>query len=185
MNNWLQRTELLYGAEAVAMLLYCRVAVFGLGGVGGYVVEALARSGVGALDLIDSDTVNETNINRQIIALRSTVGQKKTEAAKARWPDIEVFDLSMDKTNLPDLIRGCDLAVDALDNLQTRKALKAACQQKGLPILSRSLHHESNRARPSLPWARRRGLPSNAHSRPNVRSRRKMMMICLAGGERN
>ena len=82
------RTEALLGKEAVKTLQNKRVAVFGIGGVGGYVVEALARSGVGALDLVDNDTVSLSNINRQIVALHSTVGRFKTEVAKARALDI-------------------------------------------------------------------------------------------------
>ena len=77
-----QRTELLLGKEAIEKLKSSRVAVFGVGGVGGYVVEGLARSGVGALDLIDCDTVSLTNINRQIIATHDTIGMDKTELQK-------------------------------------------------------------------------------------------------------
>ena len=81
------RTELLLGQDSIRKLLEKRVAVFGIGGVGGYVTEALARSGVGALDLIDKDTVSISNINRQIIALTSTVGKYKTEVMKERILD--------------------------------------------------------------------------------------------------
>ena len=82
------RTEILLGADAMEKLYHARVAVFGIGGVGGYTVEALARCGVGALDLIDSDTVSVSNINRQILATHSTVGKLKVEVAKARVLDI-------------------------------------------------------------------------------------------------
>lgn len=82
MSDEFSRTRLMLGDAAMQRLKDCRVAVFGLGGVGGYTAEALARSGVGALDLIDNDTVDISNINRQIIALHSTVGMKKTQAAK-------------------------------------------------------------------------------------------------------
>ena len=82
------RTALLIGKAGVEKLKKARVAVFGIGGVGGYVVEALARSGVGALDLIDNDVVSESNINRQIIALHSTVGRLKTEVMAERVKDI-------------------------------------------------------------------------------------------------
>ncbi|MBQ5905608.1 MAG: ThiF family adenylyltransferase, partial [Clostridia bacterium] len=82
------RTEMLIGKNALATLKKSRVAVFGAGGVGGYVIEALARSGVGAIDIIDNDTVSESNINRQIIALRSTIGLLKTEVVKKRVEDI-------------------------------------------------------------------------------------------------
>ena len=78
------RTQMLLGEDAMERLATSRVAVFGLGGVGGHVVEALARSGIGALDLIDNDTVALSNLNRQIIATENTLGELKTEAAKAR-----------------------------------------------------------------------------------------------------
>ena len=84
MTNQFSRTELLIGAEALKTLARSRVAVFGVGGVGGYVTEALARSGVGALDLIDNDTVASTNLNRQIIATHDTIGLYKVDVAKAR-----------------------------------------------------------------------------------------------------
>ena len=82
------RTEMLLGRQALTRLQRARVAVFGLGGVGGYVVEALARSGVGSLDLIDSDTVSVSNLNRQILATHSTVGMLKVDAARNRVLDI-------------------------------------------------------------------------------------------------
>ena len=88
MREQFSRTEILLGKAAVAKLQQARVAVFGVGGVGGYTVEALARCGVGQLDLIDSDTVSISNINRQILATHSTVGMLKVEAAKARVLDI-------------------------------------------------------------------------------------------------
>ena len=88
MLNRFSRTELVFGADAIEKLKNCRVAVFGIGGVGGYTVEALARSGVGALDLIDDDKVCITNINRQIFALGSTVGKYKVDVAEERVHDI-------------------------------------------------------------------------------------------------
>lgn len=88
MNEQFSRTQILLGEEAVAKLQKARVAVFGIGGVGGYTVEALARCGVGNLDLIDSDTVSISNINRQILATHSTVGMLKVDAARARVLDI-------------------------------------------------------------------------------------------------
>ncbi len=84
MENQFVRTELLYGREAVEIFKISRVAVFGVGGVGGHCVEALARSGIGSIDIIDNDTVSVSNINRQIIATHNTIGQLKTEAAKER-----------------------------------------------------------------------------------------------------
>ena len=86
--NPFSRTELLLGCDAMDKLRNARVAVFGLGGVGGYVVEALARSGVGSLDLVDHDTISLTNINRQILATHATVGMSKAAAAAARVKDI-------------------------------------------------------------------------------------------------
>ena len=88
MTDQFSRTELLVGADGIERLKRSRVAVFGIGGVGGYVVEALARSGVGTLDLIDNDKVCLTNLNRQIIATRSTIGEYKVDAAKKRILDI-------------------------------------------------------------------------------------------------
>ena len=85
------RTQMLIGTEGLAKLQKARVAVFGIGGVGGYVVEALARAGVGALDLVDNDEVSLSNINRQIIALHSTIGQPKAEVAAARCVDINPY----------------------------------------------------------------------------------------------
>ena len=88
MLNQFSRTQLLLGPEAMEHLAQCRVAVFGVGGVGGYTVEALARSGIGALDLIDDDKVCLTNLNRQIYATRSTVGKYKVDVAEERIKDI-------------------------------------------------------------------------------------------------
>ena len=87
--NPFDRTRLLLGEEAMEKLKNAKVAVFGLGGVGGYVVEALARCGIGALELVDHDTISITNINRQILATRSTVGKSKALAAKERVLDID------------------------------------------------------------------------------------------------
>ena len=84
MEHEFSRTEKLIGKDALERLSRCRVAIFGIGGVGGYVMEALARSGIGHFDLIDNDTVNITNINRQIIATHDTIGEFKVDAAKSR-----------------------------------------------------------------------------------------------------
>ena len=86
--EWLSRTEMLFGADKVCALKDKRVIVFGVGGVGGYVCEALARSGVGTVDVVDNDTVSVSNLNRQIIALNSTIGQPKVDVIKARMTDI-------------------------------------------------------------------------------------------------
>ena len=88
MDNQFTRTEILIGNNALEKLKQSRIAVFGIGGVGGYIVEALARAGIENLDLIDNDSINITNINRQIIALHSTIGKTKVDAAKDRILDI-------------------------------------------------------------------------------------------------
>lgn len=143
MENSFSRTELLLGSEAMAVLARARVAVFGIGGVGGYAVEALARSGVGSLDLIDSDVVSVTNINRQIIATQKTLGLYKVDVAKERVidinPDIKVnthrvfftaessreFDFS-----------AYDYVVDAIDTVSGKIALIKCCRDAGTPIIS-------------------------------------------------
>ncbi|MBO5937084.1 MAG: ThiF family adenylyltransferase, partial [Clostridia bacterium] len=88
MNEIFSRTEMLIGEAALAKLADSRVAVFGVGGVGGYVAEALVRAGIGKIDLIDNDTVSRSNLNRQIIALNSTIGKMKTQVMKDRLLDI-------------------------------------------------------------------------------------------------
>ena len=136
------RTQLLLGQTAMDKLKNARVAVFGLGGVGGYTVEALARSGVGALDLIDHDTISPTNINRQLLALHSTVGMSKAEAAKRRVLDInpeidvtihEVF-YGPDTAGQFDFTR-YDYIVDAIDTVTAKLQLIARAKEAGVPIL--------------------------------------------------
>ena len=140
--NPFSRTELLLGQSAMEKLNNARVAVFGLGGVGGYVVEALARSGVGALDLIDHDTISLTNINRQLLALHSTVGMPKAEAAKDRVLDInpqcqvtvhETF-YGPDTAPLFDFTQ-YDYIVDAIDTVTAKLALIAHAKEANTPIL--------------------------------------------------
>ena len=137
------RTELLLGSDGMDKLKSAKVAVFGLGGVGGYVVEALARSGVGALELIDHDTVSITNINRQLLATRSTVGQSKAEAAKNRVLDIDP-DISVTVQECffgPDTADSFDFSkysyvVDAIDTVTGKLALVQAAKAAGVPIIS-------------------------------------------------
>ena len=140
--NPFSRTELLLGQSAMEKLKSSRVAVFGLGGVGGYVVEALARSGVGALDLIDHDTVSLTNINRQLLALHSTVGMSKAEAAKRRVLDInpECQATALETFYGPDTAAQFDFTrydyiVDAIDTVTAKLALIAHAKEAGTPIL--------------------------------------------------
>ena len=141
--NEFSRTELLLGAEAMEKLKKARVAVFGVGGVGGYAVEALARSGVGALDLIDDDLVCLTNINRQIIAARSTVGKHKVDVAKARVEDINPrCEVRVYKTFYTPETAGefdfsqYDYVIDAIDTVTGKIELVMQAQAAGVPIIS-------------------------------------------------
>ena len=137
------RTELLFGKEAMDKLAGSKVAVFGIGGVGGYVCEALVRSGVGAFDLIDDDKVCLTNLNRQIIATRSTVGKYKTEVMRDRMldinPNVEVevhkcFFLPENADDFP--WDSYDYVVDAVDTVTAKIALVMKCKEKNIPIIS-------------------------------------------------
>ncbi len=143
MEESLSRTALLLGEEAVARLKKARVAVFGIGGVGGYAAEALARSGVGALDLFDKDVVSESNLNRQIIALRSTIGKPKVQVMKERIADIhpwiqvtahECFYLPENAADY-DLAR-YDYVVDAVDTVTAKLELAVRSSEAGVPIIS-------------------------------------------------
>lgn len=136
------RTEMLLGSEALTRLQSARVAVFGLGGVGGYVVEALARSGVGSLDLIDSDTVSVSNLNRQILATHSTVGMLKVDAARQRVQDINpacnvktypIF-YTPDTADSFDFTQ-YDYIVDAIDTVTGKLALVERAKAAGTPII--------------------------------------------------
>lgn len=143
MLNQFSRTELLFGREAMDKLAAARVAVFGIGGVGGYAVEALARSGVGALDLIDDDRICLTNINRQIYATRKTVGKFKVDVAAERVADINPgcavktyktfytpetenqFDFSL-----------YDYVIDAIDTVTGKLAIVRNAKACGVPVIS-------------------------------------------------
>lgn len=137
------RTELLLGKEAMQRLEGARVAVFGIGGVGGYVCEALARSGVGALDLVDNDKVCLTNLNRQIIATRKTVGRYKTEVMKERILDINpkakveihnCFFLPENANEIP--FEEYDYIVDAVDTVTAKISLVMKAKECNVPIIS-------------------------------------------------
>ena len=137
------RTELLFGKEAMDKLAGSKVAVFGIGGVGGYVCEALVRSGVGAFDLIDDDKVCLTNLNRQIIATRSTVGKYKTDVMRDRMLDInpnvevEVHNCFFLPENADDFPwDSYDYVVDAVDTVTAKIALVMKCKEKNIPIIS-------------------------------------------------
>ncbi len=137
------RTRLLLGDAAMKKLKNARVAVFGLGGVGGYVMEALARSGIGALDLIDHDTISLTNINRQLLATHSTVGKSKAQAAADRVTDIDPsIAVTVHETfYLPETAGRFDFTqydyiVDAIDTVTGKLMLIQQAQECGTPIIS-------------------------------------------------
>ena len=139
------RSQALIGAEGVERLHKLRVAVFGIGGVGGYTVEALARAGVGTLYLVDGDTVSSSNLNRQLYALHSTIGQYKTAAAAVRIADINpactvhqvvqhiLPDEDGSLTALP-FLSNIDCIVDAVDTIALKVALAAEAETRGIPI---------------------------------------------------
>ena len=138
-----ERTERLLGEDSTRILAAKRVAVFGVGGVGGYAVEALARAGIGELDLVDSDRVTLSNLNRQLHALHSTVGEYKTEVAARRardiFPDIRVnvhtiFYLP-ETAHLFDFTQ-YDYIIDAIDTVSGKIALAVAADRAGTPIIS-------------------------------------------------
>lgn len=139
----LKRTEMLFGKERVDSLSDKRVIVFGIGGVGGYTCEALARTGVGAIDLVDNDTVAESNINRQIIALCSTVGKYKAEVMRDRIKDInpEIRVNAINEFFTSEAVEkfdftGYDYIVDAIDTVSTKIALVEKAYNLGIPIIS-------------------------------------------------
>ncbi len=143
MINQFSRTELLFGKEAMDILAHSRVAVFGIGGVGGYTVEALVRSGVGAVDLIDDDKICLTNINRQIYATRKTVGRYKVDVAEERIleinPDVKITKhktfYTPETANQFDFTQ-YDYIVDAIDTVTGKLALVENAQFVGTPIIS-------------------------------------------------
>ena len=143
MLNQFSRTELLFGKEAMEKLANSRVAVFGIGGVGGYTVEALVRSGIGKLDLIDDDKVCLTNLNRQIIATRSTIGKYKVDVMRDRILDInpktevnvhKCFYLPETKDEFD--FTKYDYVVDAVDTVTAKIQLVMEAREAGVPIIS-------------------------------------------------
>ncbi len=143
MENQFQRTEMLLGSDAVKKLASSHVAVFGVGGVGGYVTEALARSGVGRFTLVDMDTVSITNINRQIIALHSTIGKYKTEVMRDRVLDINP-DAQVTVRNcffVPENAGEFDFSeysyvVDAVDTVTAKIEIVMKAIESGVPVMS-------------------------------------------------
>ena len=137
------RTENLIGAESLEKLKKAKVLVFGIGGVGGYVCEALARCGVGGIGIVDNDVVSLSNINRQIIALHSTVGKRKTEVMASRLKDIN-SEISIAEYNLfvlPETVDQIDFSsydyvVDAIDTVSGKIAIIQAAKEKNIPVIS-------------------------------------------------
>ena len=143
MNGIFERTALVFGEAAIKKLNNRRVAVFGIGGVGGYVVEALVRGGVGELTLIDGDTVAESNINRQIIALHSTVGEYKAEVAKKRALDINpdakitAYNGFYSAVTASDFdFTKFDYIVDAIDRVTDKLEIITRAKSAGVPVIS-------------------------------------------------
>ena len=143
MPDQYSRTRLLLGSEGVDRLRSAHVALFGLGGVGGYAAEALARASIGRIDLIDNDTVSLTNLNRQMLALHSTLGQYKVDAAAARIRDIDpTIEVRTFKTfYLPETANQFDFTqydyvLDAIDTVTGKLALMQQARDAGIPIIS-------------------------------------------------
>ena len=143
MENQFQRTEMLLGTEAIERLKNARVAVFGVGGVGGFVCEALARAGVGKIGLVDKDEVDVTNINRQIIALHSTVGRPKVEVMKERIQDInpeaqvDVYQFFLLRDNTDEFPWDeYDYIVDAVDTVTAKITIIAKAKELGKSVIS-------------------------------------------------
>ena len=139
----LSRTKMLLGEEAIEHLKECRLAVFGIGGVGGYAVEALVRSGVGNIDVIDNDTVSESNLNRQIIALVNTLGKKKTQVIKERISsinpkcEVNTFDMFFlpENSHLIDF-SVYDYVIDAVDTVSAKIEIVLKAKEAGVPVIS-------------------------------------------------
>ncbi len=143
MNEIFSRTDMLIGSSSLNKLKNSRVALFGVGGVGGYVAEALARSGVGKIDLIDNDKVSPSNINRQIIALHSTIGMDKVSVAATRLKDInpQIEITEIPKFVLPENIDEFDFSrydyvVDAIDTVSGKLAIIEKATESNVPVIS-------------------------------------------------
>lgn len=147
MNDWQNRTRMLVGDNAVKKLNGAKAIIFGLGGVGGYVAEALARAGIGKLKVVDFDVISETNINRQIIALTNTIGQKKTYALKKRVEqinidaEVECVDIFVSPDNIGEVITDADKGdtayiIDAVDNITAKLAIIQRAKALGIPVIS-------------------------------------------------
>ena len=144
MNNWLERTELLFGCEKLELLRQANVLVVGVGGVGAYAAEMIVRAGVGRMTIADADRVSESNINRQLVALHSTIGQKKCEVLAQRLRDINPeLQLTLvnrfikdDETDALLDSDKFDYVVDAIDTLSPKLALIKGSLDRGIPVVS-------------------------------------------------
>lgn len=143
MSEIFSRTEMILGSDSMNKLKNSRVAIFGIGGVGGYVAEALARSGIGSLHLIDNDTVSKSNLNRQIIALHSTIGRQKTQVMKERIADInpqaevvtsECFFMPENSHEFDFSVY--DYVVDAIDTVTGKIEIIMKAKEAGVPVIS-------------------------------------------------
>ena len=143
MTNQFSRTELLIGEKGIEKLKNSKVIVFGIGGVGGYVVEALARAGIGAIDIVDNDKVTISNLNRQIIATHSSIGQYKVDVAQKRLLDInpdikiekfQIFYTPENKDNID--FGGYDYVVDAIDTVVGKISIIEEAKKRNIPVIS-------------------------------------------------
>ncbi len=143
MSEEFSRSEAFFGSDAINKIYAARVAVFGIGGVGGWCAEALARSGVGAIDLYDGDKVSVTNINRQMVALHSTMGRFKAEVAAERIRDINpacaarALNIFIDKTTIDGIdFSAYDYVADAVDTVSAKVLIIERCKAAGVPVIS-------------------------------------------------
>lgn len=141
MSKRYERNMMTLPPEENAKLATFKVFVAGCGGLGGYVIEELGRLGIGHITAVDGDVFEESNLNRQLLSTVALLGKSKAETAKQRMlevnPDVEVtpIHIMIDDDNCPELIRGHDLVIDALDNMGTRKVLERACEKEGIPMV--------------------------------------------------
>lgn len=144
MADWLHRERMLLGDTAVDNLKNKKVMIFGIGGVGSYALEAIVRAGIGSVALLDSDTVSETNINRQLIADTTTVGRLKTQVAEERcrrinpYISVERYEMFATPDNIPELIEKVspDFIVDAIDTVTSKLSIIAQAKMRNIPVIS-------------------------------------------------
>jgi molybdopterin/thiamine biosynthesis adenylyltransferase len=143
--------------EECRLLRTKRILVVGCGGLGGYIIEMLARIGVGAIRAVDGDSFDETNLNRQLLSLPKVLGQSKAQVAAMRIAEVnpeveaEAYYAFFDETNAEKLISGCDLVMDALDNIESRRILAAWCEKFGVPLVYGAISGWVAQAAVSLP----------------------------------